>query len=301
MRVGIREDHDPSETKTRFPQATYTRTFIGDVLAPGSLIQGFTYYAQPSWNAGMVPIVTFKPKPADVSAGTWDPYLKEIAQFLKTKPETLVVPWHEPEDDHTGSVFSQMFKRVRDVLKGEFPELRVGYAAMAYQWNPKWNNPNTSVAGRTDYPASWRIQADFYAVDVYSGFEYPVNTILPEISGFKRWARLLAPTGLPIFITERGFKVASSDPAVLAERATAIRRELAWLQSDDPLAKRIEAYVYWSSTGVENDPLMVLDELGEVALGELFSAVTTTQTYQAGYKSATTKMQTALNVIAQEA
>lgn len=264
MEFGIHEDYPPQDTAARWPQVKYTRTFIDAVVYPGSLISKFTYYAKPSWDAGLTPVVSFRPVADDVSSGKWDTWLRELGTWLSGQPEALVVIWHEPEGSMPGSTFQALFNRCRNNLKLGFPGLKVGYAAMAYHWNVKWNNPNLSVAGKTDTPAAWRVQADFYAVDVYSGFEFAVNTILPEISGFTRWASLLVPTGAPIFIAERGFKL--KDVSQSPERVAAIAREAAWLRSDDPLAKRISAYCYWSSTGVENDPLMVLDAPGVAAL-----------------------------------
>lgn len=288
MKFGIHEDYLASETKLRWLGVTFTRTFVGDWLTPGSLIPGFTYYCQPSWDAGLTPIVSFKPRHTDVSSGSWDSWFREIGTWLRDKPETYVVVHHEPEDDITALQFQAMFTRARNNLKANFPGLRVGTAAMAYHWNAKWNNPNVSYTGTTDKPEQWRVQADFYGIDIYSGFESHVNTILPEISGFARWASLFVPVGAPIIVTERGFKITTD--AQRAERITGINREAVWLKSQDPLARQISAYCYWSSTGVENDPLMVLEPAGEAALAHLFSSVNevpppVSDRYEEGYSA----------------
>lgn len=261
MYVGVHEDRTPGETAVRFPGATLTREFIAGPMKAQSLVAKVERACRPSWSAGMIPMVSFKPEPGDVHAGLWTRYLAELGRFLaENGTPTVVIVYHEPEDNMAGETFAAMFNRCRLDLKNAHAGLAVGYSAMAYQWRPSSRPQSTTDA------APWqRVEADVYGIDVYSGNTWPTETILPEHPGFIRWYdHMIRPyPGRKWTVTERGFK---GDPVT---RAAAIAREAAWLVGQ-PLC---EGYVYWNSPGTERDDMWLLDPDGEAALRHLVAAV----------------------------
>ncbi|MEV5966518.1 hypothetical protein AB0L70_32415 [Kribbella sp. NPDC051952] len=143
-----------------------------------------------------------------------------------------------------GTTFAKGFKRVRDVMKAADPKVKVGYSAMAYQWDD--NRP------RTKDPKPWRVEADFYGADTYSGGTQPATDIISEHDGHVRWFSELVqktPGATTRWgLTERGFKGTKSDQA----RASEIDRETAYLGKLSAQA-RPAFYLYWNTKGTEGD------------------------------------------------
>lgn len=291
MITGIRDARTPTQIKSAFPSVTLGRVFTQSdtPIAAQSIITSVNFYCQPYWDESLVPIVSFNPLNSDVASGAWTPYLRELAEHLKTKPTTKVVVRHEPEGKMTGKEFGAMFTRVRSIMKDTYPTLQIGASYMIYHWLPSPSNPNLSIAGNTDNPTEWWVDADFYAADVYSGRSVALNLTLPEHPGFARWLSLLVHSTDNFAITERGFETALrdgsgnlvvdggghyiDDPTLHATRVTTIGREADWLLT--PTGQRCVFYTYWNTSGAEASPALVLDATGETALNSLFTRVVT--------------------------
>jgi hypothetical protein len=207
-------------------------TFLGQI-APTKFFAAYRAAVE-AVPAGLVPLVTFKPRPTDVAAGLWDAPLT-AAKGWTTRP-VLAYPWHEPENDLRPAVFTAMFDRVYDRLASI--NVRVGYTAMAYQWRP-----GSATTGK---PAAWRpTRCDWLGCDVYSGDSVPASTELAEHPGFQRWWRLLAGGG-PFLLPERGWKGPNS------VRAATIAADAQWL-SGRPFQRRCDLLNAWNTAGTEND------------------------------------------------
>ncbi|MBB5868414.1 hypothetical protein F4553_001793 [Allocatelliglobosispora scoriae] len=165
-----------------------------------------------------------------------------------------------------GKVYAALFDRVYDVMKAAASSVKVGTAAMGYQWAPKKNDPNHSIAGHTDHPDDWHVKtADFLGVDAYSGQSFPLATILPEHPGVTRWLQHIVPAHGEYALIERGFKATGSTERL--ERAKQIAREADWLLTTE--GRRCTTYIYWDTPGQESDAALVLGDVGEAALADL--------------------------------
>lgn len=179
-----------------------------------------------------------------------------------------VIPWHEPEDNFVGTLYQRYFYNVRTAMKNKCPDVQVGTATNSYHWDTKWNNKNVSVAGKTDNPLDWWVEADFKGIDIYSGRTWKLNKILPELNAFNRWHEHNVGDE-PYQVNERGFATPSkNEPFEQYElRAATILREFEWLKNDR-IGQKCEDYLFWNSSGRERDESLVLDPLGEEALRE---------------------------------
>lgn len=269
---GVHDDRTPAQVKAAFPGTALTRPFIGLQTTPGSLITKATSACAPSWEAGLRPVYSIKLDRAQVDAGRWDAPVTELAEWHLGQPDADLVIWHEPEDDFTpanggGAAFARYFNRLADKIRAKNTRMRLIYAAMGYQWAP--NSAGTaSIKGFTNNPAEWaQVDADVLACDVYSGQSFPLELILPEHPGFRRWHDELV-LDQPYAVTERGF-ITSTAHQVRAEQ---IRRETEWLLTT-PEGQRCIAYLYWNTPGTENNPAIVVDKTyGEPAVRELVAA-----------------------------
>ncbi|MER7247748.1 hypothetical protein [Kribbella sp. NPDC000426] len=194
-----------------------------------------------------IPFVSIKTAPGPTASGAYDARFRELARWLADQPDTYFIWYHEPENDMDGPTFAKAFEHVRDVMKAANPQVKVGYSAMTYQWN---NQP------RTKDPAPWRVQADFYGADTYSGGTQPATAIISEHKGHQRWYRELVQktpgAATKWGLTERGFKGTKSDQA----RANEIDRETEYLDQL-PAGSRPSFYLYWNTKGTEGDPDLV--------------------------------------------
>lgn len=254
---GVHEDTDPAHTVARVG-GNASRVFTPGVLSPRDLVKAATAVCAPSWAAGVTAVWSFKPNPADVASGAFKPYVTELGAYLRANPanRTVVVIWHEPENDvgqwfGSAADFVRMFDTVAGWLRAAHPAVTCCHAALAYRYGD----------GRdiTDRVApTWRTSADLHCVDVYSGRTNPLDTILPELSGYRRWRQYVAGTGR-WGVTERGWTIGTlGKGGTAAQRSAAMAREAAWLAAL-PAAQQPEIYLLWSSGGTENDTGLVFD------------------------------------------
>lgn len=261
--MGVHDDVSPAELKQRYPGVRATREFVSGVQGTSAdLRKKYDAVAKASWAADLVPFVSIKTDPAKTAEGRYDARFRELAEWLAGKPDSYFVWYHEPEDDMSGPTFAKAFKRVRDVMKAADPDVRVGYSAMAYQWR--------SSSRSTKDPAPWRVAADFYGADTYSGGTQPGTAILSEHGPHLRWYDelvLKTPGAATRWgLTERGFKKTASDE----RRARDIDRETAYLQG---LSTRPSFYLYWNTPGTEGDPDLVNGPKAQAAVARMVRAL----------------------------
>ncbi|TWD84410.1 hypothetical protein FB561_5597 [Kribbella amoyensis] len=250
--MGVHDDVSPTELEQRYPGVEATREFVNGEQGTGvDLRKKYDAVAAKSWDAGLIPFVSIKTDPVKTGNGRFDRRFRELAVWLKDKPDTYFIWYHEPENNMSGPTFAKAFKRVRDVMKAVNPGVKVGYSAMAYQWDDS--------RSRTKDPKPWRVAADFYGVDTYSGGSQPGTAILTEHESHRRWYDelvLKTPGAASKWgLTERGFKGTKSDGA----RASDIDRETKYLSGLTPTSKvtRPAFYLYWNTKGTEGDPDLV--------------------------------------------
>lgn len=263
--MGVHDSVSPNDLKKRYPGVKATREFVGGVQGTGvDLRAKYEGVAKASWSAGLVPFVSLKTDPVKTGRGEYDARFRELASWLKGKPDSYFIWYHEPEDNMTGPVFAKAFKRVRDVMKAANPDVKVGYAAMAYQWG--------ASQSRTKDPKPWRVVADFYGVDTYSGGTQPATAILTEHKPHMRWYNELVqktPGAISKWgVTERGFKGSKSD----GQRAKEIARESAYLDGL-PAGQRPSFYLYWNTKGTEGDADLINGPKAQAAVKEMVSAL----------------------------
>ncbi|MET9272289.1 hypothetical protein [Kribbella sp. NPDC003557] len=104
------------------------------IAVAASILLAATVFVATS-DAGLIPFVSIKTAPKATGAGQYDGRLRDLAVWLKDRPDTYFIWYHEPENDMDGPTFAKAFKRVRDVMKAANPQVKVGYSAMAFQWD----------------------------------------------------------------------------------------------------------------------------------------------------------------------
>ncbi|GAB3822203.1 hypothetical protein [Kribbella italica] len=259
--MGVHDKTAPAGLAKRYPGVQATREFVDGVQKPTvDLRTKYDAVAKRSWAAGLIPFVSIKTDPATTGSGAYDARFRALAEWLKNKPETFFIWYHEPEDNMSGPVFAKAFQRVRDVMKAANPGVKVGYSAMAYQWGfPK----------STKDPKPWRVAADFYGADTYSGGTQPATAILSEHKGHQRWydELVLKTPGASTKwgLTERGFKQTKSD----SRRAADIDRETAYLKT---LKTPPSFYLYWNTPGTEGDADLVNGPKAQAAVARMVAA-----------------------------
>lgn len=264
---GIHEAHSVSQTLQRFPKTVATREFNGGTITPSDLVSKLTSAATETWNAGLTCWWSVKLSVAEVTSNSWQGHVENLAAFLAANPskKTVLVLWHEPEDDFGASGaanYVSYFNKIDGWLKAVNPQVKTCHSANSYWYRQ---------AGPIASPLAWRTNADIHATDVYSGNSFPLNSILPEQSAFTRWLDGLVGAGQPYSVTERGW---FADSSGYATRATTIRREGDWLR-DDSVGQLCENYLYWNTSGQQNDPRLVLDITGEDAVRYLSEQIST--------------------------
>lgn len=266
--MGVHDSVAPGQLAKRYPGVRATREFVAGVQGTGvDLRTKYDAAANPSWAAGLLPFVSIKTDPVKTANGRYDARFRELAVWLKGRPDSYFIWYHEPEDDMTGPVFATAFKRVRDVMKAAHPGIKVGYSAMAYQWGSK--------KSRTKDPAPWRVTADFYGVDTYSGGTQPATAILPEHKPHMRWydelVRKTPGATTKWGLTERGFKSSTSD----RQRAKDIDRETAYLKGLTATTSVTlpSFYLYWNTKGTEGDADLVNGPRAQAAVARMVSAL----------------------------
>ncbi len=270
MMVGVHDARQPATTREEFPGAVLTRPFISGVLqGPRSLLPKVDAVCRPSWDAGMVPQYSLKLNYDEVMAGRWDSFIRELGDWHHDQPVAELIIWHEPENDPElqDGRFPGYFNHVAEEFRTANENMPLIYAAMGYQWMP--GRTNGTVKGFTSNPQDWcGVEADLLTVDLYSGQNVPVDTILPEHPGWQRWMEYVVGPG-PWGASERGF-ITDADHG---RRAEAIRREANWLMTD-PAGLRCRRYIFWNTSGTEKNPDIVLDQrAGEPAVRDLVRAL----------------------------
>lgn len=266
IRVGVHDTRPPEVVKQLFPGVVLTRPFISGVLqGPRTLLPKVAAACGQSWAAGMVPQYSIKLHPAEVMAGRWDPYIRELADWHLDQPECELVIHHEPENDADlrDGRFVTYFNHIADEFRTANENVPLIYAAMAYQWLP--GRVEGTVKGWTSNPEHWQgIEADLFTIDIYSGQSTPIDMILPEHAGWQRWMEYVVASR-PWGVSERGFIT----DLEYQRRAAAIRRETNWLRTD-PTGIRCRRYIYWNTTGTEKNPDIPVDaQFGEPAVRDL--------------------------------
>ncbi|RZT17690.1 hypothetical protein EV649_5247 [Kribbella sp. VKM Ac-2569] len=258
--MGVHDDVAPKDLAKRYPGVRATREFVNGVQSTKTdLRKKYAGVAQASWDAGLIPFVSIKTAPEATGSGMYDVRFRELAVWLKEQPDTYFIWYHEPENDMDGQTFAKAFKRVRDVMKAANPQVKVGYSAMAFQWDGR---------PRTKDPKPWRVEADFYGADTYSGGTQPATAIVSEHAGHVRWYREVVQqtpgAAAKWGLTERGFKGTKSDQA----RASEIDRETAYLDGL-PAGSRPAFYLYWNTKGTEGDPDLVNGPKAQAAVARM--------------------------------
>lgn len=238
---GVHEPQTPLTTRVTYPGATTAGPYFMNDVAPSKIVDKLIKLCGPAWSAGLTPLWTWKPTAADVAAGVWDMPIKRIRDYhLAMGVHSIAYPWHEPEDNMSGKVFTGIFNRVYPLLSAP-PFITCGYTAMAYQWRPK--SPTTSN------PKDWApYQTDFYGIDVYSGQGFPAKDTLATHPGFQRWLTSLVGDG-PFMICERGFAGPGRDETMAAE-----------CQYLGLAGTQVIGYQLWNAPGTDNPTGWLFDQ-----------------------------------------
>ncbi len=197
--------------------------------------------------AGVRSFVSWKPPRDDFRGAAEGRYDDEIRAWAESTPAgVFATSFHEPENNMTGPEFVALQRHLYEVVKEANPRILWGPVYMAYWWDP---------AERSHYigdPAAWwpgEAYADFVGLDWYAPDPKPMTTS----GSFRHWFQTMAPTGLPLFITEYGqYAVADGerrDPGKERARAEAIRQDAAWI-AEHP---RIRMWMYWQAVGAQGD------------------------------------------------
>lgn len=267
MLMGVHETATDSAARAEaFPGHEATRDFEPGVLAsPIDLVKKIKAECGDTWKAGHTAVWSFKPHPQRVADGSWRKPIQDLAAYLlknKDACPTIVIIWHEPENDvpkwfKDASAFVQMFNCVYEWLVEVFPGLTIAHAALAYRYRDKGEITDKTAA-------QWRTKANLHTVDVYSGRSFPLTAILPEHSGFARWFKYVVAGDKRWGVTERGW---TCGPDKSAQRAQTIGREFAWL-AKQPV--KPELYLVWNTPGSEGDKNLVLDQAARSAVADGF-------------------------------
>lgn len=274
----------PAATLQRYPLTAVTREFNANPIVPQSLVPKLKNLCEAVWAVGLVPVVSFKLSVAEVLNGKWKPYVQAAAQWLKDNghaTDTILCIWHEPENDipkhFKGAVqFVQYFNTVHDWIKAVAPELLTMHAAVTYRYADKnmgtTAKPNMQPIDIDNETAVvWgKTKADIKAADCYSGRSFPLGTILPELSGFKRWLTYTVGSTATYGIAERGWMADTASEYTL--RADTIMREADWLRTD-PVGRRCALYIVWLTVGNEADPSLKPDSKMAAAVNYLLMRV----------------------------
>ena len=259
----------PQGTLARYPLTRVTREFNANPITPQNIVPKLKSLCQSVWDAGLVAVVSFKLTPKQVYNGQWKPYVQSAAAWLRDNghdEDTIFVVWHEPENDvpdwFTGPVqFTLYFNTVHDWLKSVAPNLLTAHAALGYRYADKnmgtAAKPNMQPIDIDDEEAKlWgKTKADIKCIDAYSGRTFPLKTILPELTAFKRWVTYTVGDA-DYGVLERGW--AADTPQEYADRDVTVRREADWLRGT-PLGRRCKVWLGWLTVGTEDDPSLKPD------------------------------------------
>lgn len=273
--LGVHESAKPADTTSRIPGARWGREFVSkrgggplpESTTEDQLVQKVLAKVRPHTDAAGGCVVSIKADMVSVGKGRWDSRFTAVGHALDGL-NALVIPWHEPENDLRPAVFVPAHNRALEAFKAGSGALEVGYAGMAYQWQPG----STTTTDVTAWAAD--LHADLYLADVYSGQTFPATAILPEHPGWVRWytEMIAAHPGRRWGIAERGIIAGPT-------RSATILREGDWLASD-LIGQACELYLWWNTGGTEANPGWLLDAEGKAAV----SAVLQRLAIPAGYR-----------------
>lgn len=265
MKIGIHENYQGKtpttleRTASRFPLLQVTREFEAGALPAQDLVKRMVARCQPAWDAGKTAVWSFKPAPADVASGAWEPYVLRLAHHIKDKglqDRLVVVIWHEPENDFDDPAeFVTLFDTVHDWLMSVDPTIVTSHAALGYYYR----NISVEAARR------WTTKATIHSIDLYSGRSFPLQMTLGTSTAFRTWKQS-RPAGARWGASERGW-IANAGMSQL--RVESIDAEADWLAAL-PVDDLPDFYCVWNTVGTENDPAIVLDDAGEAAVNRLF-------------------------------
>lgn len=290
MLFGVHEQYQagpnrttPVGTRERYPLLDVTREFKAGVITPQNLIPSLKYLCQATWDAELTCIVSFKFDKENVFNGKWQPHIVQAMNWLKDNghaSDTIVVIWHEPEDDASdsfrdgrsktfsdGAEFVRYFNIVHDWIKSVDPLIKTSHAALGYGYRPKVGGPGDKSAWVAE-PEQWRTKADIDSIDIYSGRSFPLDMTLGTSPAFKRWFDS-RESNKEWGVSERGW---IADAGKSADRAKSIDAEFEWIASL-PIDALPYFYVVWTTEGTENDPKIILDDAGIEAVNRGFGHI----------------------------
>jgi hypothetical protein len=198
--------------------------------------------------AGLHSFVSWKPPHGDHAGAAAGKYDAQITAWARSVPRTGVfaTAWHEPENDMTADEYVAFERHVYSVVKAANPTIRFGPVYMAYRWDP------SESAHYVGDPAAWWPgdgYADFTGIDWYG----PEPTPMTQSASFRNWYRTMAPTGVPLYVTEYGQGVQKAgqgaDPAEDDARVAAMRADATWIAGHP----KIRMWMYWQATGAQGD------------------------------------------------
>jgi hypothetical protein len=166
--------------------------------------------------------------------------------FAKSCPSgTRIIFHHEPENDYggNGAAFVAQYDRQYRVLKAANRRLRVGMAAMSYQYA----GGRHGQSGRFLPPAR---RVDFYAVDNYEA--KPSGKGLAADTPFQHWYRLVRHRGKPLVFAEYGVGVSPVHARAdrwSHRRAATLWADRRWLNAHPAFT----TVLYWYNTGARGD------------------------------------------------
>jgi len=279
--LGVHGPGTPTEIRATYPLTDATREFKGGVIPPQNLIPSFENLCRPALDDDMHVVVSFKPRPDDVTNGAWQLYIEQLARHINVNEladKVTVVFWHEPEDDTrdsypngthkvmsfgTAEDFVRYFNTLHAWVKGVDPNIVTCHAALGYGYRPKVGGPHDKSAWVAN-PDAWVTRADVHAIDIYSGRSFPVTDTLEVSPVFKRWLDS-RPDDVAWAVAERGWPTVEHEA-----RAKAITDEFAWLKTL-PEAARPTFYLVWATDGTEHDPSLLLDTSAQNAINTGFA------------------------------
>lgn len=161
---------------------------------------------------GLTPFLSVKPGPSEIA---------KMGPLAGTMPAGAYgTVHHEPEaptKGWTGPKFAARFRDCYATAKTINPDWKLGYVAMAYQWDK---------ADRSDFDPG---VGDFHACDVYSESWRSADKTTPlpidQLPGFQRWHEWASGQGKPLIVAELGCSAEFSDAA----RAAWYQHAFEWL------------------------------------------------------------------------
>jgi len=172
--------------------------------------------------------------PAAVALGTCDGEIQAIAMAMPSG--SFLTYFHEPEDDMTGVLFVNAFKRVYQQAKTVNAAINIVPVYMSYQWRPGSTLVTNNGTGGDREIQDWIVPngfADAYGFDLYwqastRGSEPDDPISVGSDPRMLRWYGAFGALARPLTLTEWGI---DDDMGTRASRGSAIRASRTWLTS----------------------------------------------------------------------